>query len=1271
MATDELQEEWVDLDPEGSDDDQDNSHDISYGSQSISLTALSARIYTPTAMKAQRSPPLLTRVVLCPCSSHAIPTQNPRPNKRNPIKDFFTPLQLERMFDPPTPPIPASNNGRKASTVSLSPPQSAILRAGSESLQEEDEEEDEILETDVPNAKPANLVCQFTFNVPHHAGNGLSPGNYPQAQSTPQPPITNGLSAHQQTPSASVPIQYDTYTREHLQPCGTTMTPLSHRQDLSRVTEKTGDASHLRSAKRLKGGAGAIIARPPLTGKDYVGESRFLMEKIKQARDFSTISTVASLQSSSPSQAVVNVGALSVSDKTTRGKQDSSERRNGQLTVPEPSEQKSGVSTSITLTSKSNSYTSRDYRQTAAALMEQIKTDMKGQKRIFSGDTDTSTTTADEQTDLSHRSSSTRLGGRNRAAPGEGEPQSRFSAPQTPSKTQNRATTDEVSQHHQVNPGQRDRPPPRSPSRLAPPSYPSTSVRANGNDDLNRFVSSSTASGATLTAGNAPSFVKHAGPAHLRTIAPGDLPPLPDRLGDMVFDKVMMKWVKTSAFATGDPNKTGASFVEASDDPFGDIESLHDDSRAQRRQEEEGQFSREEYELETIDGQVAHHASVAEMTAIEEGSEADDEEVELTSFSTDASMHLSTGYDDETTDSDDDGEALDGTVTGQPGPVVDYESGDEDVSMANHHPTQTTNGLLTSFAHPPHLPITHLGTPDKRDKLGQFATPLRPALKSGNATPSSALKGSRDRYQTPNRSVQHRRSVSFSDGRLDGPIQELTTRRRFDLAPNVTLPSVRSKRIADMMDALAGSDFDDEDSPSKTMRPLAARQPTASPASDGSSKRWVFSRSQSHRSSPRSRQVSDKANATFLTECSFGVAHDRLVEVITDVQPFEPFWDQLSGIDLSGKKLESVARLKEFLPRLDSLNLYAFHLFYHFRLDVVSHLLNIESLDISHNEVDSLKQLECLRHLRELKADGNQISSIDGLQRMDGLVKLSLQGNSLQSMDLAQFRWTRLEMLNVSHNRIDSVQALSSLQALIAANFVMSRLRILRLSSNKLSELAVTALPNLRTLYADNNSLSTVTKVDRLTKLENLSLRNQSGRTFNVLTRDVRDVKRLYLSGEHMLSAAHLTLLHEPCYNLVYLELAASCTRIYGLNLNYNFLDDVKPLEGLTRLQKLTIIGMNPCTLGWYLPLLVKDLPGALQPSEGRRKLDYQCMARYGRQFRRDLPDDAYVVAISEKERAKAQSCWRTSWGRRRRSYNLVIVVYDAGGLGRKVPEAM
>lgn len=59
----------------------------------------------------------------------------------------------------------------------------------------------------------------------------------------------------------------------------------------------------------------------------------------------------------------------------------------------------------------------------------------------------------------------------------------------------------------------------------------------------------------------------------------------------------------------------------------------------------------------------------------------------------------------------------------------------------------------------------------------------------------------------------------------------------------------------------------------------------------------------------------------------------------------------------------------------------------------------------------------------------------------------------------------------------------------------------------------------------------------------------------------------------------------EACYNLVYLELAACrltslaanfsslVPNVRVLNLNYNFLEDVGPLEGLSRMKKLSIIG--------------------------------------------------------------------------------------------------
>ena len=111
-------------------------------------------------------------------------------------------------------------------------------------------------------------------------------------------------------------FQYDTFTREHLSaivdsiaintPSGPSTTEPSgnHSNALSRVSEFTPTIpSRLRSAKRVKlslpsdlyddGGdvAGAAISRPKHTRKDYVEESQSLMQKIKQARDFSTVST--------------------------------------------------------------------------------------------------------------------------------------------------------------------------------------------------------------------------------------------------------------------------------------------------------------------------------------------------------------------------------------------------------------------------------------------------------------------------------------------------------------------------------------------------------------------------------------------------------------------------------------------------------------------------------------------------------------------------------------------------------------------------------------------------------------------------------------------------------------------------------------------------------------------------------------------------------------------------------------------------------------------
>jgi hypothetical protein len=93
--------------------------------------------------------------------------------------------------------------------------------------------------------------------------------------------------------------------------------PEKGNQGLSPVSELTGlSASDLRSAKRVKlspgsdfygegDGAGAVISRPKNQRKDYVGESRSLMQQIRQARDFSTISTATSVHAGAVDQSQV------------------------------------------------------------------------------------------------------------------------------------------------------------------------------------------------------------------------------------------------------------------------------------------------------------------------------------------------------------------------------------------------------------------------------------------------------------------------------------------------------------------------------------------------------------------------------------------------------------------------------------------------------------------------------------------------------------------------------------------------------------------------------------------------------------------------------------------------------------------------------------------------------------------------------------------------------------------------------------------------------
>jgi hypothetical protein len=340
------------------------------------------------------------------------------PGKKAGLAGMFTPLALEKMFEPPTPPATSPNH------VALrpSPPPSAGLQSTS-SRPSPLSQSHLPIPTQVPIVQitpspsmsfqdPPGLPspppestssyipsAAFTFTAPRQfTPSPFADGRGGLAESTPGPSKLTALNLNAQTPHprlshknvsreppATDPrlrlfqFNYDTFTRDHLSalvdsiavgspssseftsqasstPTGAML--LSRVSEMSPFSQDTDGASlnRMRATKRVKlsmhsesstptssnssrrttdsygegAGAGAHIARPkgapPAPGllqvhaqdssasrRDYVSESRNLMQQIKAARDFSTVSTVLSALGDAEGSHVVSNGDICLS----------------------------------------------------------------------------------------------------------------------------------------------------------------------------------------------------------------------------------------------------------------------------------------------------------------------------------------------------------------------------------------------------------------------------------------------------------------------------------------------------------------------------------------------------------------------------------------------------------------------------------------------------------------------------------------------------------------------------------------------------------------------------------------------------------------------------------------------------------------------------------------------------------------------------------------------------------------------------------------------
>ncbi len=257
----------------------------------------------------------------------------------------------------------------------------------------------------------------------------------------------------------------------------------------------------------------------------------------------------------------------------------------------------------------------------------------------------------------------------------------------------------------------------------------------------------------------------------------------------MVFDKVMMRWVKATAMESPRIPKGGgggsAEIDAESEDPFRDIESLREDSPVGDGIEERA-------------SPLTDNSDVDEVV--------DEEEIELTSFSFDGPSHTrvpaASLSEDDITDSDNDDDddlteitALSASLSlaGAPEVGFDPDSSDEE----SHHK---------------HALAVVKSTPGPSREVS-VPTPIRSVLKSTVASPAVTFADPViNSHCTPASKSGHRRSVSFSDGKREVPIRGLGRSTHVDSSDNELgqvldgdspfEPSVRSKRIGEMLDGL-------------------------------------------------------------------------------------------------------------------------------------------------------------------------------------------------------------------------------------------------------------------------------------------------------------------------------------------------------------------------------------------------------------------------------------------------------------------------------------
>lgn len=377
-------------------------------------------------------------------------------------------------------------------------------------------------------------------------------------------------------------------------------------------------------------------------------------------------------------------------------------------------------------------------------------------------------------------------------------------------------------------------------------------------------------------------------------------------------------------------------------------------------------------------------------------------------------------------------------------------------------------------------------------------------------------------------------------------------------------------------------------------------------------------------------------------DITFSQTKKRLISLITETLLRKGVensnWDELKEISLRGFEIDTVQELDSILPSLENIDLGDNIIAYLaglprsvLKLNLSNNeiannasfakLHDLQELDVSFNSISNLSCLANNIHLTVLNISNNELSDINGIKFLPNLRKLDISKNMLSgALDFKAHNLQNLEELDVSENQLTSISGLENLPNLrslvanddrivqILCSTLHKNLKKLSLKANNIGKLDLDVFPSLRILRVDGNCLTSVSNIQRLRHLEEISFKCQLKCSLvEGVLNEAQDIIKLDISGNHNL--VFLSDLHNPIspaiqfnpfLNLNSLTMCSMRLKklpkgfsdlfpnLRELNLNFNDLKDISALSEMENLRRLYLVSNSLTELGMVVTALKK-----------------------------------------------------------------------------------